>query len=411
MKAFKKKHLLAYKDFGSKILFYLLILILPINLGLHFVGGEAFIGGKLIDYLVPTVYLQDLLVLALLLLNLRKVVKAFSQESKFLWWFLFALFLSTLNPVFFTISLSMFFRTLLYTLLMVYVKSTFNYEKDFLGVVKALALTILLLSLLAILQWRKQGAVFENYLFFGEQPYSLATPGINVENYFGVARVPPYGTFRHPNVFAGYLSIILILLLAFMRKNTFLKAVFILGTVTLFFTLSKFAWLSFLFAIIFWFLLKQRSKAVSWIIALFFCIFAFSFTLPLWRGISLINDHPSYYRRADLLESSYQLFKIKPLFGVGYGTSTAYIDHYLPPKNDIRFAQPPHNIFVLILVEAGIFAFISYLLFFTEKLRLAKAKPLLLLSLLQVLFLGSFDHYFFTMHQTHLLLWLILGFI
>ena len=44
----------------SKILFYVLVFLLPVNLGLHFVIKDAYVWGLLIDYLVPTVFVQDI---------------------------------------------------------------------------------------------------------------------------------------------------------------------------------------------------------------------------------------------------------------------------------------------------------------------------------------------------------------
>lgn len=395
----------------SRILFYILLLILPLNLGLHFTLTQSYVNGILIDYLVPTLYLQDIVVFIIVVLNIKKIMGSLTKKNRYLVWFLFAVLLSVLGSAHFLISLTAFMRLLLYVALMLFINVTFEYKKDFLTITKFLAVSALLLSCLALLQWRNQGSVFNNYLFFGEQPYTAATPGINLENYFGLTRVPPYGTFRHPNVLAGFLVLILILALGQINKSAFLKFVFVIGIVTLFFTLSKFAWISFLLSIIFWFLIKQRSKAVTWVIGVFFIILALSFTLPFFRNFSLVKDQPSFYRRADLLEASYRMVKIRPLFGVGFDNSTAYIDRFLPLQKDLRFTQPPHNIFVLILVESGIFAFITFLLFFVGKLKEAKAKPLLLAALLQILFLGSFDHYFITMHQTDLLFWIILAFV
>lgn len=409
MTKINKADLLLVRDKFSKLLFFLLLFIIPLNLGLHFVLPESFINGILIDYLVPTLYLQDITLFLIVLLNLGKVVKKSLKGSKYLLWFVFAVFLSTLNTEFFIISITHFLRLFLYVLFMFYVSAEFSYEKDLLPATKILASSVILLSLLASFQWRKQGAVFENYLYFGEQPYTVSTPGINIENYFGVARVPPYGTFRHPNIFAAYLSLTLFLILAQSKKSSFLKIALVLGVVTLFFTLSKFAWISFLLSVTFWYLLKQKSKMILWVLSVFIFFFAFSFFLPFFDNFTLINDHPSFYRRSDLLKSSYQLFEYKPLFGVGYGVSTGYVDRYLSLEHDLRFTQPPHNIYILILLESGIFAFIFFLIFFFQKLKRSKSKPLLLILILQILFLSSYDHYFFTIHQTQILFWFILG--
>ncbi|MFC1756169.1 hypothetical protein ACFLZK_02135, partial [Patescibacteria group bacterium] len=84
---------------------------------------------------------------------------------------------------------------------------------------------------------------------------------------------------------------------------------------------------------------------------------------------------------------------------------------YLPPKHDVRFAQPPHNMFVLLFAEAGVLALMSFTLFIFRKIKASCRNDLFFISMLQILFLGVFDHYFFTIHQPQLLFWLILGFI
>jgi len=51
----------------SKILFFVLIAVLPVNLGKHFEFSGAYVYGNLVDYLVPALYPQDILALVLLL--------------------------------------------------------------------------------------------------------------------------------------------------------------------------------------------------------------------------------------------------------------------------------------------------------------------------------------------------------
>jgi hypothetical protein len=50
-------------------IFWLLIFLLPVQLGRHFWPDFSFVLGLKIDYLAPTVYLTDLLVLLILVFN------------------------------------------------------------------------------------------------------------------------------------------------------------------------------------------------------------------------------------------------------------------------------------------------------------------------------------------------------
>jgi hypothetical protein len=293
---------------------------------------------------------------------------------------------------------------------MLVIKYKFRGEETLKKMVYIFSTSVILLSLLAIQQWVGQGSVFDNYLFFGEQPYSISTPGINVENFFGKARVPPYGTFKHPNIFGGILSIVLVWFLFYMGKSKVIKVAFVSGAIALFLSLSKFAWISFVLGAAFHLMLKKKNRHMQKIALVITGLsIALALFLPYFPEISGFSEKPSYYRRADLLNSSYRLISLDPLFGVGYGSSTAYIDKYLPSKHDIRFAQPPHNIFVLLLTEAGAFALLFFTMFLFKSVKKSFRNPIIFTSLMQIIFLGIFDHYFFTIHQSQLLLWLVLG--
>ncbi len=50
----------------SELVFYTLLILLPVNLGAHFSADFSYIHGVLVDYYIPTVYLTDLLVIFLL---------------------------------------------------------------------------------------------------------------------------------------------------------------------------------------------------------------------------------------------------------------------------------------------------------------------------------------------------------
>lgn len=398
----------------NKAMFYTLVFLVPVNLGYHFVLKSSYLNGLLIDYLIPTLYVQDLVAVVWVVLNAGILTKQFRKEDKFLVWFIFSVFLSALSSIYLVVSMVSAARLLLYVMVMTVVRFRYVSKVMFKKVTTITAVWTILLSLLAFLQWTGQGSVFDNYLFFGEQPYSSSTPGVNIENFFGNAKVPPYGTFRHPNVLGGILSIVLIWFLFDIKEKLLFKISFILGLVALFLTLSKFSWLSFLLGAGLLALFKlnnNKEHAYKVGLGVAALIIVTSLQLPFTPNIKGIHNKPSFYRRAHLLRSSYHLISQRPLFGTGYGASTAYMDKYLPPKHDIRFAQPVHNILVLLLVEGGVFSLLFFSLYLFKKVRKSIGYPVMFVTIVQVVFLGMFDHYFFTIHQPQLLLWLILGFI
>ncbi|MCK5413642.1 MAG: O-antigen ligase family protein [Candidatus Pacebacteria bacterium] len=117
------------------------------------------------------------------------------------------------------------------------------------------------------------------------------------------------------------------------------------------------------------------------------------------------------------------------LFGSGIGTSIFQINNYLK-NNDIEQEiepwqyQPAHNIYFLIASEVGIIGLLFFLLLFIvyvisnsikivsrETISNNKLSPYLLVILMTFLFIGVFDHYFWTLQQGQLIFWLVLALI
>ena len=85
------------KEVLRRIVFYTLLLCLPLNLGYHFILKTSYLHGTLIDYLVPVIYVQDILAVIFVLLNFSTIKNVVFKADKFLIWFLFAVLLSSGN--------------------------------------------------------------------------------------------------------------------------------------------------------------------------------------------------------------------------------------------------------------------------------------------------------------------------
>ncbi|MFZ2664075.1 MAG: O-antigen ligase family protein [Patescibacteria group bacterium] len=412
----------------SKKLFLLLVLLIPLNLGKHFITSNTYVWGVLVDYLIPTIYIQDILVLVIVILwILSGCVKRVSwkkiltrREIQFSLLFTLSTLFSVLSASRLVPSMYFWIRLFLYFLIFIYTFTEIKVEDYFFEILDAISLSVLLVSVIGILQYLNKGSIFNNYLFLGEQPYSASTWGIAKESLLGNVVVPSYGLFRHPNTFGGFLALSLILIFSFIKKRKFYVYSFIFGLVALFCTFSYSSWLAFVFGlIIHLFLLVPSShykhfndhkKKIK--VLLITSLFSLAMLIiPLFPRISK-SINPSLYRRSNLLISSYKIFKEYPLFGVGLNNLTIFIDRCVPESRDIRFTQPVHNIFALIAAETGIFSFILFLLFlFFVSKRLVNSSyfHVFLISFAQILVLGSLDHYFLTIHQTLLMFWIILG--
>ena len=397
-----------------KFLFYLLVFLVPLNLGKHFVYNWSYVHGLLVDYLVPTVYVTDLLlvlVLAFWLITFNKeevkrTTRLLNEKGLvFLFLFFVSLGFSIAVASEPSAALYMAFKHILYGGLFLYVLRNFDTVKDFSRIARIFSISVFLLSILAFAQWFSQGSLFDNYLVFGEQPYSTSTPGIVKESFFGNTVVPSYGIFRHPNIFAGFLSIALLYMLVLIPEDKFALLSFALGCVALLLTFSKFTWLVFAFSLVVVLFIKWFGKpAKDAILALSILVFVLLFFLSIFSTNDFVAGTRSLSRRADLLSDTYTLVRDNILFGVGPGGTYEYVKEW-------RFIQPVHNVFVLVLAESGIFALLFFSLFIFATLKKAYPKDLLLIILLQVLLLAGFDHFFYTINQAQLLFWLTLGII
>ena len=395
-----------------KKLFYFLVFLIPLNLAKHFVLSQSYIGGILVDYLIPSAYVTDILIFLIILLWAFNGWRNNINLFRVLFLFLIAGFFSVVTSSSFLPSIYFFIRLVLYSLFCLYIASTFELEKDFDKLVKIFAFDIFLLGVLAFFQFVHQGSIFNNYLFFGEQPYSLSTPLINIKNVFGSAVVPAYGIFRHPNAFGGFLSIVTLLVLSRFRKNDFYKVCALLGLLGLLCTLSRSAWVSFLFGALFILLIRKlRKKGVMLSLFLAFIISALTF---FTSSFSKYIDSTSLQTRTRLQTTAFNMIRDNFLYGVGLNNFTVrladYEDKFVLP----RFIQPVHNIFILSLAEGGIFFFVLFIgIMFYAGISLLKKNygppAYLFVSLLQLVILGSFDHYLFTGIQTQILFWLIVG--
>ena len=394
-----------------KKLFFVLALLLPVNLAKHFIYPGAYVDGILVDYLIPTLYLTDLLIAAIAALWLFEKRKVPAGTVKlFVPFALFAgisvVFSARLVP-----SLFVYMQMLAHIFIAVYAAAEIDAEKDFYTLAKITGVLAILLGALVLAQWAKQGAVFNNYAFFGEQPYSAATLGIAKQALFDKAYVLPYATFRHPNALGGFLSVALVWLMYGMAKRRVFAVPFVFGALALFLTFSQVAWAAFVFGILALFLIERFGKG-----GVLASLAATATIVFFGIGLLFLNadGSRSVAMRAALMRAAAVRVWEAPFVGAGPGTAAAVLEAHLRLPGVIRFPQPVHNIFMLVLLESGIFALVSFIglwVFagYTMLKNYFGAAAFLFVSLLQLAILGSFDHYIITMQQTQLLFWLTLG--
>src|SRR5258708_7302172 len=333
-------------------LFTVFILLLPVQLGLHFWPDWALVSGIRVDYLAPAIYLTDLVVIGLLIVSFKdlKKINLFS---------LIAVGIFALLNIYFPLSIAVIYS------------DTIAIAQFFLG--------------------RTIGGIF--YLL-GERSFGINTPGIALVNIMGKWFLRPYGTFGHPNALAGFLGVSLIFLY-YSKKNTIQKIAIVLGAITLLLTFSQNAWLSLILAIM---LFKFRKIVFSLVIFL-------SILFPIVSKIILakFNFGQSIAQRLELAYLAGMVFSKVALIGVGAGNFVTALPKLIYANNFNWLLQPVHNIFLLILTETGIIGLLLFFYLLTKTIR--ETSP----ALLFILFTGLLDHYWLTQQQNLLLLGVVIG--
>ena len=376
----------------STILLQLIVFFLPTQLGFHFWPDFARAAGIKVDYLSPTLYLTDILLVAYILLNLKAIFHWLRRHLSPIIIFLTFVLLNSFFGVSPVNSIFWWLRFLLYLLFFL----TLRLRKVTWSQIKTpLLVSTFLLIFLQVLQTARQSFVGGLFYWLGERTFSTSTPGLAHLSFFGYDFVRAPATFSHPNSLAGFLLVVYYLL--HIKKSPLWQrlAVF-LGLIL---TFSKAALLAFVLVITFHF----GSLAL---IGCFLFISVFQIFLPNLPGLfPFISD------RLFLLAPVKDIFSSSPLLGVGLGGFIPSLVGYLPGSFLLPAKiQPVHNLPLLFLLETGLIGLI--LLSVLIKRNLKKIlKPEVLAFLAIIIITGAFDHYWWTLPQNKLILilaWAIL---
>lgn len=380
------------------IIFGLLVLLLPTQLGKHFWPDFTLLYGLRIDYLSPTFYLIDLFVLFLLLLGLTSKRLNLKVSA---WVFLF--FLGLLGRTFFAANFGAgifkLIRLVELFLLVLYVSQNLKAPRL---LVKYLPWAVVYSSFLGIAQFLRQSSLGGVFWFLGERPLSLTMSGIALESLGNSLYLRAYASFSHPNSLAGFLLVSLILTLVSLRKSRYFLVYLGLSLGALILTFSYSAWLVGLLVVFLAGILKKEPKVIL--------LGLFGLGVIVFSGFFLV-DSLSVAERRQLLISSFLMIKQNFLWGVGLNNFLNNLPVYWLPVS-FRLWQPVHNVYLLVLAEVGVVFFLGILLFLyktLKKVMVEKKKVVVFLALMAILILGLFDHYWWTLLQNQVLFSLVLG--
>lgn len=405
------------------LIYLLTLLLLPTQLGKHFWPSASFISGIRIDYLSPTFYLTDLLILVLLIPVfiksfrnglLKKAVKNTNalKITFIVVTFLLINILLSQNKFVSLYGALKICEFIFFAFLTREIIKKFNIS----SLVSIFSISIIVQSAISISQYINQGSLGGIFYFLGERSFSGATPGIANVSLDGDLILRAYGTFSHPNVLAGFLLLFLVFILfnlSLKRSQDILPVVsIILGTTALFLTFSRIPILLWIISIFIFIIsrikvgFKEKIMLASLIIIAL--ITSIVFYAPFYiRFMQTSFFEESFALREKLILDGFASFFRSPVIGVGlnnYFSSTVLYSNTL-------VLQPVHNIFILILIQTGIIGFIFSIwgLYKTYKKILAKKIIYLKLIFFWILLIGFFDHYLLTLQQGQLMTAFFIG--
>ena len=293
-----------------------------------------------------------------------------------------------------------------------------------------ISVSALLQALIGIAQFIKQQSL--GLKFLGEDLLSASINGVAKINTPRGTFIRAYGTFGHPNQLAAFLCVACVTSLILLRKSkNRIQTITWMSTVILLvlgetLTFSRGGWLALIIELaIFMYLSRETIANETYRRSLIIVCVAIAFSVvaawPYLGNRITVTDSSTisriYYDKAGLT-----LFSKHPVLGVGLGNlmpAVAAIES-LPQAWQI---QPPHNYFIIVACETGLiglavflYIFISLLTKLIKKLQTGdREQQIFKYGLLSIfvafLVLMQVDHYFYTLQQTQLLLWSVLGII
>lgn len=351
----------------------LLSFLLPTQLVLHFNSLSSFVYGFRIDYLTPTLYLTDILILLIIFLGYKylKINKSFKLYA--LSYIVFVI----INILISTYQISSVYKwskvtEMILLGIVIYNTKKFDIFKNF---VKPLSYSVFITCLLGIWQFLIKGSLGGIFYWLGERSFTFNDP--NIAPY-------PYSTFSHPNSFAGFLLVFGIFLLQYKSKfkHKYFWFLTILIGINLILTNSLNVYLTIILLIV----LKFRSNLA----------FGFLPALPAKLGLSFSFSDRFITHRLELIQASLKMIKNNFWFGVGLNN---FIPNLVKVSNTFVNSwelQPVHNIFLLAFSETGIVGLYALCLILYGVLTAYN------LPLMAILITGLSDHYWLTLQQNML---------
>ncbi len=406
-----------------KPLFYLLLFLLPTQLGKHFWLSESLVMGRRIDFLSPTVFVADIIIflIAVLLINKYKPkLKSFFKPL------LIISIISGFLLISSEVKILTFFLLLRWWWLFVFGLIIYQLRPSKTEMMLPISGGVILTGILAASQFLAQRSIGGIFYWLGERTFNPTTLGIAQFQTASQLLLRPYAAFPHPNVMAGFTVVLLPFYLFNLQINghhlysqkrlfanwiNFTALLFI--NLTIFLSFSRVAW--FVAAMI-WltYFLKKINRLVSRktiLIAILLLAFIIWEETIIGRFGSLFSaDSQSYQDRLVLINAASKIVITHPIVGVGLGGFIPALPKFITSS---YLLQPVHSIYLLIFCETGIIGIVT-IFYYSRKVFIRAYQNRKwdgLVALVAILLLGLVDHYFISLPQTRIVLVLIIAYI
>ena len=404
-----------------------------------FFSSQAYLTGAYSDFTSFSLYLSDillfLLVLAVIIPRGREFFRSIVNCKLSIVCFIIWLILGFLWNYKGNTSLNIWFFIKFLELIVAYGTFKVLFQENGLKMTffKTFVSLASLQSIIALFQFYKQSSLgFLNKL--GESVLNPEMLGVAKIVSDGTKYIRGYGTFPHPNLLSAFL-IVGIFISIYLLLNAVTKPAKVLYSLSIFITIlgltvtfSRAGFLAFGIGLMIFFgllMIKRFDRSFVMIIVIVIVSVVTSLALfhPFLLTRATISDQATVERKL-YNQIGIQIVKDNPIFGVGIGESVLHMQQYSKKHLAPWEIQPIHNYFLLSAAELGIIGALILIWIFLSHLKglwnLLKNQSHFQLftfhfSLFTILacflVLMLFDHYFYTLQQTQLLLWLVLGLI
>lgn len=413
-----------------KVLIFLLIFTLPFQKRHIFFDISPSLNGQFSEYLAISLYVSDI-ILAVTLLYALFSQNLYKNAHKY--WVFALIALNILVSVLFisprgenTIYYAL--KSLEWLILAIFM---LNVSREA-GYRRVLAVSLVLSgvfqSFIAFGQFLVQHSL--GLRIFGEQVIGKYISGVAKIDLDGEKFIRAYGTFAHPNQLSAFLIVtcataIYLFLQESRSKQKMLYAIsLVIMIIGNYLTFSRSGLLALYISLtlIFILLIKKTKLEYKKLLATILITTVLAITVLFPYLSARTNTTPTNFNRTLYNKAGVEIFKAHPIFGVGIGDMIPEMSKQLNLKESWQI-QPPHNFFLEVACETGIIGLILILILFAQVLKTGISKiqtqegdhliyaTVLTSTFCALIFLMFFDHYFYTLQQTQLLLWLLIGMI